>query len=179
MSNVPRTPYYFGNSLTKFRVFHHALRAFFGLSFMVCLLWVLILPVISPFVKTCKKRHAKSDTREGRCLPGIAMSFVTYSGIFPCFLGGFLSRLFSSMSRAWMSLRQVEQSSTGELLQALKSVWVATNQQQQSGRLRIWFGATLLPLLESALVDVELPREYCTRTIQPFAGVFDQLRVDL
>jgi len=34
-------------------------------------------------------------------------SITGYSGIFPCFLGGFLSRLVPSISSAWISLLRV------------------------------------------------------------------------
>ena len=59
-------------------------------------------------LRTARDRELKMFGGPARTfLSPVAAADDSYSGMFPCFLGGFLARLFSSMSSAWISLRRV------------------------------------------------------------------------
>src|SRR3954462_6393713 len=46
----------------------------------------------------------KVGARSSACRSALAPKVGSYRGILPCFLGGFLSRLFCSMASAWIAL---------------------------------------------------------------------------
>ena len=84
-----------------------------------------------------------------------------------------MSRLFSSTPRAWIGAL------AGKFLQARQSVRITADEQQERSSLRVRLGTTLLPLLQRALVNPQLPGEHGARAVQALASVFDELRVDL
>jgi hypothetical protein len=72
--------------------------------------------------KGSKKFPAKAQRRKGSDTH-IAFRLISYSGIFPCFLGGLVSRLFSSSDKARMSFGRV---SEGSITSSMKPRSAAT-----------------------------------------------------
>jgi hypothetical protein len=54
-----------------------------------------------------ERKRSQAFTIYRRAVERGILRHTTYSGIFPCFFGGFLSRLFSSMASAWISFFRV------------------------------------------------------------------------